>query len=142
MSESDIYHAFALLVAKHVHVHRIENAIASGIFDCTVSFNNTTLWFEFKDNVDKELKGSQVSWVMARANKGCELDMIVCSMERDYFVFALASDMAQRGEPMSKCQRVQVRAKEVPGFVLTLVYATMRGYRDDAGPDERAPRVH
>ncbi len=130
LSEAEIYAEFVKAMKKYVHIHRIENAIASGTFDCVVSYANSTFWCEFKENDEKELRASQVSWAKRRMDHGCYNDMLVITMMNDNFIIALASDLIMSDGPINKCKRISIGKKDIPEFFLHLYYS-MRGNEDE-----------
>ena len=141
MLENEVYAEFVKAMKKYVHIQRIENAINSGTFDCIVSYANVTFWCEFKEDDDKELRASQVSWAKRRMDHGCLMDMLVITMSNDYFVVALASDLIEADGPINKCKRVTVGKKEIPEFFLHMFY-TIRGDYDHERNREGTEQLH
>lgn len=98
MKESDQYAMFRdCCNNRGVVPGRYENAIASGIFDASVSHNNVTIWVEFKADHMKMLSANQMGWARRRFNAGCTLDMFVIFASPDGFLLEPVSYVLKKG---------------------------------------------
>lgn len=140
MLESEVYAEFVKSMKKFVHIHRIENAINAGTFDCMVSYANITMWVEFKEDDERTLRDTQVSWAKRRMDFGCFLDMIVITMRGENFIVCLARDLVECNGPINKCKRVEVPRKKLPEVFLHMFF-TIRGVNDLEGRDRSSTGV-
>jgi len=78
VTERDLWVRFKLAATQMGMVpERYENAATFGTFDASVSWNNNTIWVEFKATQYDVLKLSQLRWARARWKHGCTNDMYV-----------------------------------------------------------------
>jgi len=141
MLESDVYRKFHEALGEFFDVHRIENAIGAGAFDCALSWRNKTIWVELKKNVEQPLRGSQIAWVVRRVRAKCELDMYVVSMDDGNFVVADGVEMAVKGYTMIECRAFVMNGGGLVTF-MTMVFDALPGEKYESRLDAGTAELH